>query len=183
VDFEQIYRDYIATVSSADMALSWEALTAIAEVLKELRPSRILEYGSGISTCLLAHHCQATGGEVVSFDSDPEWAERTRAFLHERGLDSWARVEHAEDVTASIPGQFVLWDFDRNPKRVVQMSDAFGNVAPQGIMYVDDMQNGEIAEACAALGGAIVRETARDSFGRFGVFVQRPEEAVAQLRA
>jgi predicted O-methyltransferase YrrM len=175
MDFEQIYQDYIATVSSADMALSWEALTGIAEVIEKLHPSRILEYGSGISTCLLAHHCRATGCELVSFDSDPEWAERTRAFLQKHGLDSWAHVEHGEDVTASNPGQFVLWDFDRNPKRVVQMPSAFANVTLGGMMYVDDMQNGEIAEACVALGGAIVRETGRDSFGRFGVFVQRPE--------
>lgn len=172
LSFRETYEDYITHISPADMALSWEALTAISEMLIERQPRRIIEYGSGISTCLIAEYCRATGAEAESFDSDAEWAERTRGFLDKNQLVSKVSVSFLESVQPVAPADLVLWDFDRNPKRVMMMVTAFHNVASGGIIYIDDMQNHEIASAAAMLSGSVVYVTSPDGFGRFGVFLQ-----------
>ena len=173
-EFRALYDAYVTSVSSPAMALSWESLAAIDRWLRLDEPVRMIEYGSGISTVLLASYAKERGGVVESVDSEPEWATRTQAFLEEHGLGAWAVVSSAEEVAPTEPAPFVLWDFDKNPKRVVLMAKAFENVSANGLMYVDDMHSQEIAEACAALVGEIVEETPRDGFGRYGVFVRKP---------
>ena len=159
------------------MALSWEALEAIGEELEALEGSRLtkaIEYGSGISTYLLATHGRTTGTTVESYDSDPNWAAKTNSFLHKHGLESFVVVLHAETVTHQSPADFILWDFDRNPKRVDLIAAAYGNLLPGGVMYIDDMQNAEIRAACTSLEGEIIRTVTEDSFGRYGVFIRKP---------
>lgn len=172
-NFQKSYLDYTANVSPSAMALSLESLEAIWTVLEERQPRRILEYGSGISTLLLAGYATAVGAEFQSFDSDAEWASRTNQFLRDHGVSDLAVVRHAAVVDQLAPADFVVWDFDSNPKRVVLMADAFVNVCAGGVMYVDDMHNGEIASACNALGSEFVGEAPKDAFGRYGVFVQK----------
>ena len=155
------------------MALSWEALVALSKFLDERSPQRIIEYGSGISTCLLADYGRTRNIQIQSFDSDAQWAMKTNDFLKEQGLDQWAKVRFADVPTPLEQVDFVLWDFDRNPKRVDCMATAFENVKPVGVMYVDDMQNDEIASACLALAGKIVGLVPVDAYRRYGAFVER----------
>jgi len=168
-----VYESYVVNVSPAALALSWEALRAISETLECEGPKSILEYGSGISTILLATYAREHGIYVDSFDSDRDWTEKTISFITEQGLNEWAQVEFAETVVPLPLADFILWDFDRNPKRVDLMAAAFRNLATGGIMYVDDMHNSEIAAACAALGGELLSTVDRDGFGRYGVFLRK----------
>ncbi len=168
------YDSYVTTVSPPAMALSWEALEAISEVLSDRNPKRILEYGSGISTYLLASYGRQIGSVIQSYDSDQEWTEKTLEFLRRYELDSWASVQYSDLVEPEAPADFVLWDFDKNPKRVDLMNDAYANLCDGGVMYVDDTHSREIANAMHKLRGNVLRIVPRDGFGRYGVFIGKP---------
>ena len=92
-------------------------------------------------------------------------------FLMEKELSQV--VEPIDSVMVEYQADFILWDFDRNPKRVTQMSTAFRNLRIGGTMYVDDMHNKDIALACQALPCSLIATSAVDQFERYGVIVQR----------
>jgi tRNA A58 N-methylase Trm61 len=108
--FRDLYSAYIGSVSPAAMALSFQSLEGIWERLCLLGPSRVVEYGSGISTCLLATYASQSGCEVESFDSQEEWCDKTRGFLLERGLGQWVTIKAVDLVEPVRQASFVLWD-------------------------------------------------------------------------
>lgn len=65
-----------------------DAARALALVFHAVQPRRVLEFGSGSSTVLLAALCAQAGGgrRVVSLDEKPAYAARTRQLLDAFGL-------------------------------------------------------------------------------------------------
>jgi hypothetical protein len=155
------------------MALSIQSLESIWQQLQTKLPRTILEYGSGISTCLLAMFASQNECVVESFDSNEGWCEKTRAFLAEHALDKWVTISATESVEPTTTADFIIWDFDSGSKRELLMPLAYANLAPAGVMYVDDMQSPGIEAACNALGGERISDTPRDGFSRYGTFVQK----------
>lgn len=170
---KDLYDEYIASVSPSNMALSWESLTAIEQILDQEKPRRILDYGSGFGTCLFAIYAKANGAIVESYDSDSQWLARSQQFLESHDLAEHVTFVDNDTIDSVVPAEFVSWDYDKNPIRVDWMPLAFNNVSDGGILYVDDMHSAEIEAACRALNGTILSETPRDSFGRYGAFVRR----------
>ncbi len=74
------------------------------------RPAAILELGSGASTLLLGQVLRDQGGgRLLSIDSDPVWAERTRKNLIFLGLDDHVTVVVAPFKRVDIEGQPFDW--------------------------------------------------------------------------
>ena len=155
------------------MALSWQALESIWATLRQETPATVLEYGSGISTALLAVYALESGSAVKSYDSDDAWCGATIRFLECKGLDRWVSCEFAGGELRKETAQFVMWDYDKNPLRVDLMPIAFANLAVGGVMYVDDMQSGEIRAMFHSLAGVQLAQTDVDGFGRYGAFVRK----------
>ena len=75
--------------------LADDSLRFVTRVLAHLRPRRVLEFGSGVSTRALAVAAARLDepATVVSLESDPLFERRTRAGLRQDGTDERARVE------------------------------------------------------------------------------------------
>lgn len=94
-----------------------EALTHIlvSEVAKR-RPSFIVEFGSGLSTVLIAKVIDVVGFEsrFVSFEEDERYLKRTQAWLKAEGLEGRAQVIHAPVVSEDgHPAWYRDREFDR----------------------------------------------------------------------
>ncbi len=73
-------------------------------------PRVIVECGSGASTVVLARACERAGrGHVWSLEHLPDMAARTRAWLSEQGLESYATVIDAPLVAQAPGGPTALW--------------------------------------------------------------------------
>ncbi len=95
----------------------WAATTrsvlAIAEEIRRLgRPVTILDVGSGSSTVLaaLVVRARGLGGQVWALDADPAFAEETRGYLRDHGVDEFATVVDAPLIDVDLPdGSTALW--------------------------------------------------------------------------
>jgi predicted O-methyltransferase YrrM len=84
-------------------------LLTTLELLDEHQPQNIVEFGSGISTLMIAAWMQERGaGRLVSFDHDDQWASVTRRFLTRHRLTDFVEVvtaplreAHGNDGTAA----------------------------------------------------------------------------------
>lgn len=75
--------------------LADDTLGFLTILLDRLRPERVLEFGSGLSTRVLAAGCERLGrpGAVTALENDPVFAERTVEGLRGDGRLGRARVE------------------------------------------------------------------------------------------
>lgn len=77
-------------------SISPDAANTIIGLIKENRPTFILEAGSGVSTLIAAYCCEKHGrGKIVSLDHEEEYAENTRKLIRQHGLESYASVIYA----------------------------------------------------------------------------------------
>lgn len=112
-----------------DWTLAQPVVRRLLQRLDELRPRRILEVGSGLSTLFLAQHAARTGADLVCLEHDPRFARRTATLLEQHGLAAAATLVvaplHPRNVsTASYPwydvaldGQFDFVLLDGPPQR------------------------------------------------------------------
>ncbi len=64
----------------------------LARLVLEIRPARVLEFGAGYSSVVLARALQEIGGgQLSSVDQDPEWCARL-----------WSQVSQARNVDARL---------------------------------------------------------------------------------
>ncbi len=114
-------------------------LTMIDEVYRRPGPVTIVECGSGSSTLFLALVLleRGVGGQVVSLDSDADFAEETRAHLRRHGVDGLATVVDAPLVDQQLAaGTQHLW-FDlaslpeTGPVDVLFVDGPVGGSSPQ----------------------------------------------------
>jgi predicted O-methyltransferase YrrM len=75
-----------------EYAIAWQGMQFLARLVEVVRPRRVIEFGSGCSTVVLAELVRRCGGRVLSFDHKRKFARRSAAVLSERGLDQIAKV-------------------------------------------------------------------------------------------
>ena len=84
----------------------------------------VVELGSGHSTVLIAERLEERGqGHVVAVDHLEEFAERTRGWIRDRGLEHRATVVHAPVVERDVEGRSSRW----------YAADALDNALPERI--------------------------------------------------
>jgi predicted O-methyltransferase YrrM len=94
---------------------SWKAdtglLTLVANHILGAKPRRVVEFGTGASTLVVARALQMVGGgEFLSFEQHPDFVEATRRWLAEHGLQADLRAVPLRP-NAEWPG---LW-YDHGP--------------------------------------------------------------------
>jgi len=97
-----------------DWAISPDFAALLVRLIHDRQPKRIVEFGSGSST-LVCGYCleRLGGGEIISIDHDPEFADKTRKDLTRHDLARWADVRVAERRSSAYlddtTGQPVEW--------------------------------------------------------------------------
>ena len=89
-------RSVVAGEASSPFSLGAEALNFLDARIRELRPRAILEFGSGVSTVVLAGQMAGIHGgtrpRVFSVEESETYLEKTRWMLEDAGLSSHARL-------------------------------------------------------------------------------------------
>jgi predicted O-methyltransferase YrrM len=151
------------------MAASEEMCHFLASACESLRPSTILDLGSGISSFVLRHF----DVEVWSVDDDKEWLDKTRGFLTQEGV-STENVIHLDDFDWSKRFDLVFHDFGHMEVREQFLSQAVASTEQGGLLVLDDVHKlhyrvvvqREITQPSFSL-----RKWTEDEYGRFGMAV------------
>lgn len=93
-------RRLVAEADKNPFAAGIEALNLLDARVERIRPKAILEFGSGVSTLVLAARMAAlhgnTGPRVFSIDESERYLEETSRMLNSVGLAEYARLAHRE---------------------------------------------------------------------------------------
>lgn len=95
---------------------SWKAdvglLGLVADHILAARPRMVVEFGTGASTLIIAQAMKlAGGGHLISIEQDADFADKTRAWLAEHGLEAEIRAVPLVPSPGGWPG---LW-YDHEP--------------------------------------------------------------------
>lgn len=91
-------------------AASPDFLLELTRHVRAEQPRCVVECSSGVSTLVLARSMQLNGaGNVLSLEHDPHYAAKTRAQLHQHGLQDWARVLDAPLQPLMLDGEAWPW--------------------------------------------------------------------------
>lgn len=138
---------------------SWKAdvglLERVADHILEARPQTVVEFGTGASTLIIAKAMALAGGggTFISIEQHEDFAERTRAWLAEHGLEADVRAVPLVPAPGGWPG---LWyDHEPLPDRIDFLlvdgppwtihpftrgaaATLFGRIPPGGTVMLDD---------------------------------------------
>ena len=82
----------------------------VAARLRQERPERVLECGSGVTTVVAGHVLRELGtGRLVTLEHDAGWAARTRDLIRRNGLADVVDVYHAPLVEREHDGASTRW--------------------------------------------------------------------------
>lgn len=102
-------------------AASPDLLVEIVRLVDERPPRVVVEFGSGVSTLVIAQQLRAFGaGRLISFDHDPAFASQTRRRLKDAGLDDYAVVIDAP--LGEVPLGDAVWDWYQLPDGAIDGS-------------------------------------------------------------
>jgi predicted O-methyltransferase YrrM len=177
------YEEYIATVSTGDMAVSWETACLLYALACMLRPREALDLGSGFSSYVLRKYAAQSGHEclVTSIDDNRHWLDQTRAYLQRKGLNG-EQVDHWDEFCRQAPiGKFdlVFHDLGDMEQRAAALPMVLKCLAPRGVLVLDDMHKSvyrRTAERQAVREGWRVLSARRqtlDGIGRFSEIALR----------
>jgi predicted O-methyltransferase YrrM len=98
------------SLPTSGYSMTFGNLHVLLELLDELQPQTVVEFGSGMSTIMVAAWLKRRGhGRLRSFDHEPGWAARTSRHLARSGLDTYATVSVAPLVPTTVKGHSVNW--------------------------------------------------------------------------
>jgi predicted O-methyltransferase YrrM len=137
-----IYNHYVEDVSSREMAMSFELATFLFGLCELVEPKKILDLGSGFSSFLFRTYASQAddGTTVTSVDDSPEWLDRTREFLEERGLSSQRLCEWAA-FSSNGHGTFdlVFHDLGSMETRAEALPAVLNMATQPGFVILDDV--------------------------------------------
>ena len=114
-------------------SLSADTLNFLEQHIRVLKPSFILEFGSGISTACLARYMQEQHGDidwyVLSIEQEIDFAQATSSLLRELKLEKYAKVvycplrrqviEGMETICYDFPHEVIMILENKHPDLVV----------------------------------------------------------------
>jgi predicted O-methyltransferase YrrM len=131
--------------SGESWSLSTTALRFLVSLVKHLKPRHIVEFGSGLSTHVLARSCAELdlSCRITSIDNDPEFGDVTARNIRELKLNNIAKIQIAplvaRDCAGRILPQYLLkrkyFASQRLPDLVVIDGPPAALGGREGIMY------------------------------------------------
>lgn len=152
----RLYRHYVGAVSPQEMAASPATVAYLHHLCTVLRPNRVLDLGSGLSSAVLRKYQQEQNPscEVVTVDDDSEWLEKTRKFLIDNELSAEQLCRPGD-----VKGEFDLVFHDMNGGEVRERAAAWAMrmARPGGVIVLDDAhRHGDAYRKAAAAEGVDV---------------------------
>lgn len=178
MDIATAFEQYVAG-RAREYAISLELAQWLDEWIREHKPRRILDIGSGFSSWLFRQYPEI---DAWSTEEDPAWLDSTRTFLegagcHQYHLMSWDSFNHMDH------GQFdlVLLDCGHKIRRTQVFRSAIHELNTGGTMIVDDAHfTGvhHLSEMYARLQGMTFYEIPEtlDDFKRFAIGIVKDKE-------
>jgi glycosyltransferase involved in cell wall biosynthesis len=175
-----LYQDYLARVSGYGMPISFELARFLLAALFERQPPRILDLGSGFSTCVfrLYARLEAYPTTVWSVDHDAVWLEKTGAFLKRHALSAGNLVPWNSFDERDF--DLILHDLGHMDTRADPLERVLSLARPGGVVVLDDMDRRDyalrVSQAAdrAGFDYADLSSATRDGGGRFaGLLVTR----------
>lgn len=170
------YVEYVAQISSPDMAMSLEAAETVFQICEHLEPKRILDLGSGFSSFVFRLYSAQASHEplVVSVDDSPEWLKRTERFLRQQELPT-THLTSWEALIEEPDGAFDLLFHDlgdmvtraRTLPTVLEMASSPSSVV------LDDLHKRPYRRVVKRVSGSSgfrvvsLRDRTLDEYGRF----------------
>lgn len=136
-DVEDLWREYVASVSGLEHAASVATCAYLRHLCGAVKPQRILDLGSGLSSAVFRRW--GDDAEVVTVDTDQDWLDKTGQFLADQGL----ATDGLFLADAPIWGSFdlVFVDIANGKRREMWADMAARIVAPGGVIVFDDAQD------------------------------------------
>lgn len=170
------YDDYVANVSTPDYALSLELAALLLHLVRAQRPRTIIDMGSGFSTFVFckARRDLSLDATIISVDTDPRWAEKSLAFLGDRGLevDQLLDADQARDALPTH-ADLVFHDLNGLPARPPWIPILSQMIGDGGILIIDDCHKPIYWRQCRRMTKRSGRQFASlrgwtlDHYGRF----------------
>ena len=138
------YAEYTATISPDPIAISLSLATFLAVLCDQVRPSSILDLGSGFSSYVLRAYAESNRAVpavvVRSVDQSRAWLDQTRVFLDRQQVGSQGLLTWDELVSTTRP-QFdlVVQDFSTLDARLGMLDFVLAACRPGGMIVLDDM--------------------------------------------
>lgn len=141
-----IYRKYITEVSSEDMAVSHELASFLYVLANILKPKRILDLGSGLSSYVFRLYASKNNSDtcVYSVDDSSEWLEKTKVFLQNNNIKSdnlllWSEFIEADHEKFDL----VFHDIGSMEMRAANLSLVLSLAQKNGVIVLDDTHKWE----------------------------------------
>jgi predicted O-methyltransferase YrrM len=91
-------------------AASPQLVCTLIQLVREHKPTTVVELGSGSSTLAMGYAVEEVGqGRIIALDHLAEYANETTARIHRHQLDDCAEVCHAPLVEVDIDGETWPW--------------------------------------------------------------------------
>lgn len=117
-------------IPTSSWSMRFANLHAILDILDTEQPAVVVEFGSGISTLLVAAWMgERRFGKLISFDHDPDWAAITRRHLARENLSEYGVVIDAPLGTTT--------DCDASGTKWYDLGDHLDTVEGIGLVIVD----------------------------------------------
>ncbi|HEX04374.1 MAG TPA: class I SAM-dependent methyltransferase [Bacteroidetes bacterium] len=91
-------------------ALKPQVALHYVQIIRQMKPEVVVEFGSGVSTLLSALQLEKNGsGKVIAFDHEQKWLQHTKYDLHQHGVGHRTEIRHSPLTTIEIEGKNVQW--------------------------------------------------------------------------
>lgn len=90
-------------------AMALSLLVKIDVICKTIRPSLVVEFGSGLSTAVIANALSGHDGFLITFDESMKWLANTHGLLKHTSGVAFVCVPHGEEMDHAALSQYVSW--------------------------------------------------------------------------
>ena len=138
----------------------------VADYIKQLKPQRIFEWGSGESTLFFV----SLGASIVSIEHDSQWYDETEPKLDKLGMDDYFLVPYQDGTIGSNPANPIHYKSastqlgEVNFKQYASVIDAYEKF---DLILIDGMARASClyhAASHVAEGGCIVLDNAERDY-------------------
>jgi hypothetical protein len=178
-----MYEDYIATVSTDEMAISFKMATAISDGLHLLSgPVNVVDLGSGFTSAMLGFYQKVVNPKmtIMSVDTDIEWLTKSKEFCSDYNLPMDNAFLWSDFVLlTNLKFDLIVFDIGYTDDRGPFFEEILTRFIHRNTkIYIDDAHKTKLIEKLQEQLKNLTKsfrweklENTTDKFGRYGVLL------------